>query len=170
MPQPAFAPAATALDGLVVQLEPRHLGRTMLNATFGYQLVLENRGAGAIGPLAVSGDIASAHGSRTAEEQLSPAGAPPLHEVPVLAPGESVSLRGELRLPMGEILPVRNGSAEFFVPLARFRIEDRAQATSLSRVFLVGQPGTRADGALRPFRIETLWNVAGPLAQREVAV
>ena len=94
----------------------------------------------------------------------------PRHDVAALAPGETVALTGELRLAVADIVPIRHGAAQLFVPLARFRIEPEAGASPATRVFVVGQPGARPGDALRPFRIDAMPGVFRDLAQREIAV
>ena len=76
---------------------------------------------------------------------------PLLHEVPSLAPGETVELKGELRLPLARGMPIRQGAAVVFVPLARFRA---GAAGGEPRCFtvVVGQPSPR--GALQPHRLD----------------
>jgi hypothetical protein len=150
-------------------LEARHLSRAMLNATLAYRLTLTNRADTPLGPLRIAGDITSAHASVSTEAQLSldGGGLPMLHDVPALAPGEPLTLTGELRLPLASILPIHSGGSRVFVPLARFRIDgpDGALAT---RVFVVGQASGQPGGALRPFPLDRGPGVDRALDQREL--
>ncbi len=168
-PQPT--PEAVVADDrpLTIQLESRHLSRAMINATLAYRLTLTNRADSPVGPLRIAGDIVSAQASLGAEDQFAPADAAlaTIHQVPPLAPGESVSLSGELRLPIANILPIRSGSAKVFVPLARFRAEGE-DGTAAIRVFVVGPLSEQPGGPLRPFALDRGPGVERGLGQREL--
>ena len=162
-PAPAandFAPQPIGVEpaGLAVALQATRMSATLINTTLSYRLSVTNRGPTALRDLVISGDMISAHASRTSEELLGPVGAalPELHRIASLAPGESVTLGGDIRLPLVSITPVRRGTATFFVPLARLRARgiDAAGATvEGGGIFLVGQePG--ASKRLQPFRLD----------------
>ena len=174
-PPPAPArepgPPAIAAGPLEIQFEARHLSRAMVNAALAYRLTLTNRADAETGPLRLAGDIVSAHASLPVEAQLLPAGAELaiLHEAPTLAPGESISLSGELRMPIASILPIGSGRARVFVPLARFRAE-AGNGTVATRVFVVGQASEQPGGALRPFPLDRGPGVDRGLGQRELGV
>ena len=143
----------SARDGPIeISFEARHLSQAMVNASLAYRLSLTNGGDAPLGPLALAGDITSAHGSVPADRQLSPAGQPlaPIRELAGLAPGETAEIRGELRLPLAEIMPIHQGGVRVFVPLARFRVT--GEGIDLSCVFVVGQAG--AGNTLRPFLLD----------------
>lgn len=165
------APPAVAGGPLEMQFEARHLSRAMVNAALAYRLTLTNRADSPTGPLRLAGDIVSAHASLSAEEQLLPADAAlaTLHETLTLAPGESISLSGELRMPIASILPIHRGNARVFVPLARFRAE-AGNGTAATHVFVVGQVSERPGGALRPFPLDRGPGVDRGLGQRELGV
>ncbi len=152
-----------------MELEARHLSRAMVNATLAYRLTVTNAADTAIGPLRIGGDIVSAHASLSAQEQLAPGAAlATIHEVASLAPGESIALKGELRLPLASILPIQRGASRVFVPLARFRAE--APGTVLTRVFVIGRASEQPGGALRPFPLDHGPGVDRALGQRELEV
>ena len=155
---------------LDMQLEARHLSRAMVNATLAYRLTLTNRSAAPTGPLRIAGDIVSAHASLSAEEQLAPGetALATIHEVPTLAPGESVTLSGELGMPIASILPINSGGARVFVPLARFRAE--ACENTTTRIFVIGQASEQPGGALRPFPLDRGPGVDRTLGQRELGI
>jgi hypothetical protein len=151
-------------------LEARHLSRAMVNATLAYRLTVTNHADEPLGALRVAGDIISAHASLSAHDQLAPAdeALATIHQLPALAPGDTQTLSGELRLPIASILPIRSGSARVFVPLARFRIDDGNEV--VTRIFVIGQPSDRPGGALRPFLLDRGPGVDRELAQRELVV
>lgn len=169
LPPPALPPLAAEPRPLEMQLEARHLSRAMINATLAYRLTLTNRADSPTGPLRIAGDIVSAHASLSAEEQLAPGGAAlaAIHEVPSLAPGESVSLSGELRLPLASILPIHSGGNRVFVPLARFRADAQGGGAT-TRIFVIGQASDRPGGALRPFPLDRGPGIDRALGQREL--
>jgi hypothetical protein len=116
----------------------------------------------------------AAHASLPVARQLGLEGAhlEMRHELASLAPGESATLSGEIRLPLAMITPIRSGAAAFFVPLARFRIEAArkgAETLSLVRTFVVGETPEQAGAALRPFRLDLGPRVYSRVGQREVA-
>ncbi|MFA7601846.1 MAG: hypothetical protein WCY29_02460 [Novosphingobium sp.] len=164
-PAPTFAPPP-----LDMRLEVRHLSRAMVYATLAYRLTLTNRTQAPLGPLRIAGDIVSAHASLPAGDLLAPGDAAlaAIHEVPLLAPGEALTLGGELRLPIAGILPIRSGGGRVFVPLARFRIEAAGAVTT--RVFVVGREGAEPGGALRPFPLDHGPGVDRAIGQRELGV
>jgi len=134
------------------------MSATLMNTTLSYHLSLTNRSAATVRDVRVDGDMISAHASRQPGELFGPFAAvlPELHRVPALAPGESVTLTGEIRLPLTAITPIRRGNAAFFVPLARLRARGVAR-TGVSveggGTYLVGQePG--ANRKLQPFRLD----------------
>jgi hypothetical protein len=166
LPTPAFQ--SSAADPLVFALEATRLSATLVAATLAYRLVVSNRGATPLSDIAISGDMTSAHASRPTDELFALTGPelPPLHAVPSLAPGESVTIGGEMRLPLAAVMPIRHGEAQLFVPLARF--DGWASATGggavhTRSVFLVGQEGDAGD-RLQPFRIDLgprVWSQVG---------
>lgn len=154
-PEPLSSPAA---GGLHLALQATRMSATLVNTTLSYRLAVTNRGREPLHDVRIAGDMIAAHASRSANEQLGPADAslPELHRIATLAPGESVTLGGDIRLPLVSITPIRRGDAALFVPLARLRghAQDPAGATIMGGgTFLVGQePG--ASKRLQPFRLD----------------
>ena len=120
------------------------MSATLMNTTLSYRLSVTNNGAEPLRDVIVAGDMIAAHASRKAEELLGTNGAalPELHRIAALAPGESVVLGGDIRLPLVSITPIRSGNAALFVPLARLRARglgaDGATVEGAG-TFLVGQ-------------------------------
>jgi hypothetical protein len=97
---------------------------------------------------------------------------PELHRVPLLNPGESADLQGQLRLHLADIAPMLVGGAALFVPLVRLNAQGErmdAEETPPASVMLcmaVGEAtGDPAAEALGPFRLD-----AGPVIARHLAV
>jgi hypothetical protein len=158
-PVPTSVLLPSAVGGaLHLALQATRMSATLVNTTLSYRLAVTNRGAEPLHDVRIAGDMIGAHASRSASEQLGMAGAalPELHRIATLAPGESVTLGGDIRLPLVSITPIRRGDAALFVPLARLRghAQDPTGATiEGSGTFLVGQePG--ASKRLQPFRLD----------------
>ena len=174
-----YAAARPALGVLVNPLEitlaARKMSATLLNTVLNYELVVTNNGDAPIGPVSVGGDMIGAHASLSARSQLEIAGhsIKPLHRLDTLAPGESLTLSGELRLPLAAILPIRNGNASLFVPLARFRVEalrNGAPPLVVSRTFVIGETQANPGAALKPFRLDLGPRLYSQIGQRELAL
>ena len=160
--EPSAAPAL-ANEPLEVSLEPLRLSLTLLNAALSYRLRIANRGAVPLTGLSVGADMISAHASLSREEQLAgPNGGAPSRRIERLEPGESRIVEGEFRLPFPQIVPIRQGNAALLLPLARFRVGAEG-GQSVTRAFVVGQPGSRPGAGLQPFRLDL-----GPRVYREV--
>ena len=156
---PSPEPLPSAASGVLhLALQATRMSATLVNTTLSYRLSVTNRGVQPLHDVRIAGDMIGAHASRSTSEQLGPAGAslPELHRIATLAPGESVTLGGDIRLPLVSITPIRRGDAALFVPLARLRghAKDDAGATvEGGGTFLVGQePG--ASKRLQPFRLD----------------
>ena len=170
-PAPAAPARAAPLPVLTLALEATRMSATLFNATLAYRLVVTNTGPAPLSGIEIGGDMISAHASRSHEEQLGLDGAAlaPLHGVAGLAPGESVTLGGDLRLPLSAILPIRRGDAQLFVPLARFAVQARdagGQPVTVRRAFLVGQSRSSAADKLQPFRLDLGPRLYSELGQR----
>jgi hypothetical protein len=159
---------------LGLSLTATRMSATLLNTTLQYTIELTNRAKAPVGPLSIAGDMIAAHASLPVEHQFGMDGAQfeKRHELATLAPGESATLKGEIRLPLAMITPIRAGAAAFFVPLARFRIEAARKGGGtlrLARTFVVGEAPEKPGAALRPFRLDLGPRVYSRIGQREVA-
>ena len=156
-PAPEPNPAA-ASGALHLALQATRMSATLVNTTLSYRLAVTNCGVQPLHDVRIAGDMIGAHASRSTSEQLGLAGAtlPELHRIATLAPGESVTLGGDIRLPLVSITPIRRGDAALFVPLARLRghaKDDAGVSVEGGGTFLVGQePG--ASKRLQPFRLD----------------
>lgn len=168
--EPAPRPATTA-HPLFLSFTPRSLQISLVYATLAYQLDLSNRGEAPLTALRIFGDMISAHASQSSGQQLSLAHSAieKKHEVASLAPGETATLKGQILLPLSEVLPVRAGKAELFVPLARFLVEATG-SPDLSRIYSLGQRADRTDGSMSPFRIDLGPQLFREILHREVDV
>lgn len=173
-PPPPPAARGKATETLAVDLVARRLSATLMNTALTYELTVTNIGPESIGPIAVSGDMIGAHSSIPPKVLLeTSADGEPQHRVPLLGPGESAVMSGELRLPLAAITPIRHGAATLFVPLARFRVlvfRDGRPPVSSGHAFVVGEePGTPG-AALKPFRLDLGPRLYSGITQRELAL
>jgi hypothetical protein len=154
-PDPALAAAraAQAAHPLHITIEPLKLTQTVMNAALSYRLSLTNAGEAPLEGVTVAADLVAAHASLPREALMAAPETelPERHAVPAIAPGETVELKGELRLPLARAMPIRQGTAVVFVPLARFRA-GAAGAEPRCFTVVVGQPSPR--GALQPHRLD----------------
>jgi hypothetical protein len=155
-------------EPLDVSLEPMRLSLTLMNATLNWRLQISNQAASPLTDLAIRADMISAHASMSREEQLSGPGntAIPLRQIERLEPGESRTVEGEFRLPLHQIVPIRQGSAVLLVPLARFRLAAEG-SRPIVRTFAIGQPGNGS--GLQPFRLDQGPRIYPTLAQHAFA-
>lgn len=166
VPAPEFGPMIT------LALDATRLSATLVNATLAYRLTLTNGGTTAVESVTVGGDMISAHASLPVEQQLGLSGEvlPALHRIARIEPGESIVIGGEIRLPLAAILPIRNGNAAMFVPIARIEAQGQAdgQAIAARTAWLVGQQGEQTAARLAPFRLDLGPRVYAQIGQRQI--
>lgn len=156
-------------DPVSVELEPLRFSVSLMNATLQYRLRLTNLSTQGIGPIAVAADMIGAHASLSDDSQLGRdgAGLEVRHELATLAPGESAEMKGEFRLPLASVTPIKSGIATLIVPLVRLRVD--GPGISLTRAVVVGESPTVPGGLLRPFRLDTGPKIFGAVSQRGIA-
>jgi MYXO-CTERM domain-containing protein len=151
VPAPAAPLSAEPLT-IATSFTAKAVRLSLVYATLQYELDITNAGSEPLPPLQVRADLASAHGSIGTREQLAP---PPealeaKHSVAALAPGETTTLKSEVRVPLQQIVPVKKGNAHFLVPLVRFCIL-APDGAAVRRVFTAGpyDPGSNAIASVR---------------------
>ena len=178
-PQTALPPPLSGLaakaDPLTLELSARRLSATLMNTVLNYELTVRNTGPDAINSIIIGGDMIGAHASLPSRSQLELSGnsIAPLHTIAALAPGESILLKGEFKLALTAITPIRNGNAALFIPLARFRVEALSKSSVplvVSRTFVVGEDQDRPGAALKPFRLDLGPRLYSQIGQRELAL
>ena len=133
------------------------------------------RAGDGVSSIIIGGDMIGAHASLPSRAQLELSGnsIAPLHTIAALAPGESVVLKGEFKLALTAITPIRNGNAALFIPLARFRLEAIGKSAlpfAVARTFVVGEDQDRPGAALKPFRLDLGPRLYSQIGQRELAL
>ncbi|MEW9854414.1 hypothetical protein [Novosphingobium sp. M1R2S20] len=164
-PPAAAAPSPDEPLALQLVFNPSTIRLSLVYATLQYELDVINDGTEALSPLEIRADLASAHASLSAREQLapSPQHLEVKHTVPALASGEAIHLKGEVRVSLQQIRALTKGDARFFVPLVRFWFISSGGA-AIRRVFTVGASDPNGSSALVPVRLD-----AGPRTLRELA-
>ena len=166
---PAGSPVPVAAGPFDISLQPVRLSLSLVNATLHYELAISNHSGQPLGPVFVAADMIGAHASIPEDSQLARdgSGLELRHEIAALAPGETARVKGDLRLPLATVTPIRAGSVALLVPLVRVRAE--APGVSETRVLVVGEPPASANGRLRPFRLDAGPRIFGTVDQREVS-
>lgn len=130
--------------------EVQGLRISLVYATLSFTLTIGNRSEHVLPPARLHGDMISAHASLPRDIQLAPALSqlPPLRDIPQLAPGEECALRCDVQLALSAIVPLRQGNAQFLVPLLRLALVT-PDGIWQRLVLTVGAPGG-ASGAAPP--------------------
>lgn len=140
---------------------------TLINALLSYRVILTNEGGDRLSNLEISGVMAQAE-KDVAVSDLGLTHAP-LHELPALDAGQSVTLQGELRLPLTAIRPISFQSQALFIPLARFAVEyldgDGEKQRQVA-AFVVGREYDPPRQKMAPFRLDLGPGSFSPVGQR----
>lgn len=165
---PVAASQAVEQDGIAIELEVRRMSASLMATTLSYRLTLSNTGKEALNALAIEGDMIAAQADQPTERQVAARDQALAlrHALVELAPGESAEFTGDIRLPLTEIVPIRSGTAAYFIPLARFRVA--AGAKVLAQTFVVGETPDDPAAALRPFRLDLGPRTYSKIGQRAV--
>lgn len=167
---PPTRPEPVALaEALQLRVEHDKLIRSAAFATLKYRMTLINRTDTALSDISVGLDLASAHAGAPMEEQIATdAGAlEKRHEIARIAPRQSVTLEGQVQLPLAQAHVIRQGRYPLLVPLMRVGIEGPGKG-ALLKTFVVGQ-GAPGGGRVQPFRLDEGPRSYAPIAQRELA-
>ncbi|SIN63464.1 hypothetical protein SAMN02745824_1239 [Parasphingorhabdus marina DSM 22363] len=152
---------------LKIEFVAESASSTLINALVSYRIILTNEGGDNLSNLAVSGAMAQAE----KDIAVSDLGLvhTPLHELPSLAAGQSVTLQGELRLPLTAIRPIAFKSQALFIPLARFAVEyldgDGEKQRQVA-AFVVGREYDPPRQKMAPFRLDLGPGSFAPVGQR----
>lgn len=171
LPQPRLS--AAPVGGLTIELESRRMNASLMATTLSYVLRITNHGDRALSGLAIAGDMIAAHASLPPEAQIASERQrlEHRHALPALAPGESTEVSGDFRLPLTAINPIRAGSAAYFVPLARLRVEaaqDGAAPLVRVQTWVIGELPEAEGAALKPFRLDLGPRTYSRIGQRAV--
>lgn len=165
----AAVPSLPLPDALTVSIEHEKLIRSAAFATLKYRMTLANRTGAPLTQLAVGLDLVSAHAALPVEQQLATAATAleRRHEVTRIGPHQSVTLEGQVQLPLAQAHVIRQGRHPLLVPLLRVRIDGSGEEV-LVKTFVVGQ-GVPGGPRVQPFNLDEGPRSYAPIAQRELA-
>ncbi|NMW30829.1 hypothetical protein HKD42_01990 [Altererythrobacter sp. RZ02] len=155
--QDTTADAATPLLPIQIKAEAISLSRSIMNAALSYRFEFMNIGGKDLEEISISADMISAHGKAPIDEQVAHSGSelPFVSIIAAIKKGGSQELKGELRLPVGSIRWIAQGSAKLYVPLVRLRVEAEG-LEPVVHTFVVGIRPEAKGGKLRPFRLDEM--------------
>ena len=160
---------ATMSDAVHLSVDYDKLIRSAAYATLKYRITLVNRTDSPLTDVSVGADLVSAHAGAPMEEQVA-SGSTTLetrHELPRIAPRQSVSLQGQVQLPLAGAHIIRQGRFPLLVPLMRVRGNGPCEG-ALVKTMVIGQ-GAPGGGRVQPFRLDEGPRSYEPIAQRELA-
>ena len=160
-----------AKEPVEIALQPIALTRSLRFVTLECRVTVMNRSGGTLEPVALEGQLSSAHAKAPLEDQLADPdrSLDPLHRSDRLSPGQRDRWEGSLRLSLEQLRVIRQGSGTIFVPLVRLRVV-LADGEPVARTHVVGVGRSGARGALQPFRADTPPRSWRELASRPVSV
>ncbi|WP_130586998.1 hypothetical protein [Qipengyuania flava] len=163
------AEALPLSEAVQIRMENEKLIRSAAYATLKYSVTLINRTDAALTELALGLDLVSAHAEAPMEDQVATlqSALEQRHDVARLSPRQSMTLTGQVQMPLATAHVIRQGRLPLLVPLLRLRI-DRAESDAVVKTYVVGQ-GTPEGGRLQPFRLDEGPRSYAPIAQREIA-
>jgi hypothetical protein len=166
-PPPAPEPLATPdpdRPWLDMDLAVTQARFSLLGVTVSYTLILHNRGERPAREVMVRGLLGNGGAQQQALLQgfFSGQDGLPLHSVVAIAPGETQSVSGELRLSPEQIVPVEMGQRSLLIPVAAFdaaylwgdRDGEAAGTGRTARAFVVGQEQDPPADRLAPLRLD----------------
>ena len=166
---PAVPAVPASVTDLAISIEHEKLIRSAAFATLKYRMVLINRTDALLTNVAVGLDLVSAHAAVPMDEQVATAATAleHRHAIARIAPRQSVTLEGQVQLPLAQAHVIRQGRYPLLVPLLRVRVDGPGEG-ALVKTFVVGQ-GEPGGGRVQPFRLDEGPRSYAPIAQRELA-
>ena len=163
-------PAVPVAGSIEVEAHVVTLSRSVMNATISYRLTMVNRGPTPISDIRIGGDITTAHGRVPAAQQLADIGQtlPELHTLAKLDPGQRTTVQGELRLPLRDVRPLRQGNVPVFVPLLRLTVR-ASDIEPRAHTYVIGSKPIQKDARPNPFRLDEPPRSYAQLTTRAVA-
>ncbi len=138
-----------------VRIEVESLSRSMRFATLATKIEIANAGGKPLSDIALDADLTTAHGSIAIHDQLAGAETQlePLDHIEMLEEGGTVSLKKQVRLPLLQVRPIRQGRAVLYVPLLRLRVSSEG-IDPILRTFVIGMRPAIPGDKLQPFRLD----------------
>lgn len=156
-------------EALAIRCEAEKLTRSAVYATLKYRLALVNRTDGALSNVAIGLDLVSAHAGAPMEQQVATPGTAldTRHTLARIAPRQTLTVEGQVQLPLAGAQVIRQGRHPLLVPLLRVRVDGSGEG-ALVKTFVIGQ-GLPDGGRVQPFRLDEPPRSYAPLAHRELA-
>ncbi|MEZ5696584.1 MAG: hypothetical protein R3E18_09100 [Sphingomonadaceae bacterium] len=158
--QPVASPSLPVARGIAIrapllEMETASLSRSVMALRLSYRLRITNPGGAPLEGLQLEGELAAAHSSAPIDAQRAdPARALTLrNELPRLDPGETQVLKGEIVLPLSEIVPIMQGNVPLLVPLLLWRCTADGIPPA-ARTYLLGEVPETVGSRLRPYRLD----------------
>lgn len=164
---PKQDPKPSTTDHLQIEFTANGASSTLLNAVLNYTVTLTNLSDQLLRDIRLSGAMmqANSENARNGDVQTGDV----LHEIENLSVGETISLTGDIRLPLNAIRPIAFKSQALFIPLARFGVAyadhndvECQQAAS----FIVGREYEPRRPKMAPFRLDLGPRSFDPVGQR----
>lgn len=158
-PAPAPPPPPTPRPALSLAFEVVGARYTLIGVTLDYRITMRNEGDAPARAVRVGAMIANAHaGQEQALARFFAAPVPtPVHALETLAPGESVTLTGSLRLANEALSPIRVQDRALLIPVAGFSAhyswDGEGQGYS-GAAFVVGQESDPPTARMAPLRLD----------------
>ncbi len=137
--------------------------RSMMMFTLEYRLEIANRSDRALRDVGIAARITSPG----RKGQLLPTQGAACESLAIerIGPQQSRSMTGSLRLPLAELVPLRQGYAPLLIPLVDITL-DIAGVQGLRRVLVIGHPSPSGLGRIQPIRLDgDLGSIPGLQAQ-----
>lgn len=130
-------------------IEPSSLRVSLAYATLACRATVTNNTRAASGPIAIRGDLATAHRAVDQRATLAPAidDLEPLATIENVEPGAAREQRIEVKLPLNLVAGFRKGGRQFFVPLVRLALVPGEGEAHL-RIWTVGTAGSTRLGPI----------------------
>lgn len=155
------------VDHLKIEFIASGASSTLLNAVLNYTITLTNTSDEDLHDINLSGAMMQADAA-TARDDGSETGHM-LHQTESLSAGETITLTGDIRLPLNAIRPITFKSQALFIPLARFGVvyADQNNAQHQQSVsFIVGREYEPPRPKMAPFRLDLGPKIFHPVGQR----
>lgn len=152
---------------LQIEFIANGVSSTLLNAVLNYVVTLTNISGQDLHDIRLSGDMTqadaeSAKNNTTRVDNL-------LHKTESLPSGETVTLTGDIRLPLNAIRPITFKSQALFIPLTRFGVDyadDKGSAHQQTSSFIIGREYEPPRPKMAPFRLDLGPRSFSPIGQR----
>ncbi len=165
--KPEVGRNSDTVDHLKIEFIASGASSTLLNAVLNYTITLTNTSDADLHDINLSGAMMQADAATARDDGIQTGHM--LHQIENLSAGETVTLTGDIRLPLNAIRPIIFKSQALFIPLARFGVvyadqNDAQHQQSLS--FIVGREYEPPRPKMAPFRLDLGPKIFHPVGQR----